>query len=79
MGIPLICNSDVGDTDEIVKKENVGIVINKFQENEYSKAVEEFEKVLNIPKQHLREIAQKHFSLEMGVKSYSKIYEALTS
>ena len=79
MGIPLICNSDVGDTDEIVKKENVGIVINEFQENSYSKAVEEFEKVLNIPKQHLREIAQKHFSLEMGVKSYSKIYEALTS
>ena len=77
MGIPLICNSNVGDTDEIVKKENVGIVINEFEEKAYNKAVNQFPDLLGIPKQHLRNTAKKHFSLEEGVKSYSEIYQKL--
>jgi glycosyltransferase involved in cell wall biosynthesis len=77
MGIPLICNSNVGDTDQIVKKENVGIVVNEFNKNAYDNAVNQFSDLLAIPKQHLRDTAKKHFSLSRGVKSYHEIYQKL--
>ena len=78
MGIPLICNSGVGDTDELVRKEEVGIVIDAFNNDAYKIAVEVFEDLVLIPQKHLREVAQKHFSLEEGVKRYEAIYNRVT-
>ncbi len=77
MGVPLICNSNVGDTDEIVKKESVGIVIENFDDQNYSNAVDQFEELLKTPKSHLRSVAQKHFSLKEGVEKYNDIYNKL--
>ncbi len=78
MGIPLICNSGVGDTDEIVRKEEVGIVIDEFNNDAYKIAVESFEDLVLIPQKHLRNVAEKHFSLEEGVKRYDAIYKRVT-
>ena len=78
MGIPLICNSGVGDTDEIVRKEEVGIVIDEFNNDAYKIAVEAFQDLVLIPQKHLRNVAEKHFSLEEGVKRYDAIYKRVT-
>ena len=77
MGIPLICNTGVGDTDEIVKKENVGLVAQEFTERSYRELVESFDNLLSIPKIQLRSVAQKYFSLEIGVKQYAEIYKKI--
>ena len=78
MGIPLICNSGVGDTDEIVRKEEVGLVIDEFNNDAYKIAVEAFQDLVLIPQKHLRDVAEKHFSLEEGVKRYEEIYKRVT-
>lgn len=78
MGIPLICNANVGDTDEIVRKEDVGIVINEFDESNYKLAVQQFESILRTPKSKLRDVAEKYFSLKDGVRKYQRIYEELS-
>lgn len=78
MGIPLICNSGVGDTDEIVRKEEVGLVIDEFNNHAYKIAVEAFQDLVLIPQKHLRNVAEKHFSLEEGVKRYEAIYKRVT-
>ncbi|MBL57419.1 MAG: glycosyltransferase [Flavobacteriales bacterium] len=77
MGIPLICNTGVGDTDEIVEKEKVGLVAQEFTEKSYRELVESFDKLLNIPKSQLRSVAQKYFSLDTGVKQYEAIYKKI--
>ena len=78
MGIPIICNSDVGDTDEIVKKENLGIVLDGFTESDYLNAVQKFDELLQIPKNHLRNKSIQYFSLVQGVKKYHEVYQKLT-
>tara|TARA_Y100000589_G_scaffold332310_1_gene391599 strand:- start:7385 stop:8611 length:1227 start_codon:yes stop_codon:yes gene_type:complete len=77
MGIPLICNTNVGDTDQIVRKEKVGLVLNAFKESEYQKIISQFEDLLTIPKSQLRSTAEKYFSLEEGVRKYAKVYSNL--
>jgi glycosyltransferase involved in cell wall biosynthesis len=77
MGIPLICNTGVGDTDEILKKENVGLVTQEFTKRSYRELVESFDNLLSIPKSKLRSVAQKYFSLETGVKQYAEIYKKI--
>ena len=77
MGIPLICNTGVGDTEEIVEKEKVGLVAQDFTESSYRELVESFDDLLSIPKSQLREVAQKYFSLEIGVEQYETIYKKI--
>lgn len=77
MGIPLICNSNVGDTNEILEKENVGLVIENFTEARYQNIVDKLPQMVKIDKHHLRNIAIKHFSLKEGVKKYDEVYKLL--
>lgn len=77
MGIPLICNTNVGDTDGVVKKEQVGLVVNDFNEAEYTEVVNQFEELIKTPKSDLRSVAKQYFSLEEGVKNYAEIYSRL--
>jgi glycosyltransferase involved in cell wall biosynthesis len=76
MGIPLICNSMIGDTDQIVEESGSGIVIKKFNDENYLEAIKKFEAIKNFNPQKLRAAAQKYFSLEKGIESYHKVYES---
>ncbi|MDA9328763.1 glycosyltransferase [Flavobacteriales bacterium] len=77
MGIPLICNSNVGDTNEILEKENVGLVTADFTEAGYQNIVDGLPDMAKIDKHHLRNVAIKHFSLKEGVKKYDEVYKGL--
>ena len=71
MGIPLICNSGVGDTDAIVKKYNAGSVIEDFSEATYLQSFNstDFNQLDTING------AKEYFSLEEGIKRYLSIYK----
>lgn len=79
-GVPVLINSGIGDTEEIIKKERVGVIINEFSDNEYGKAIEELRVILS-EGEELRErcrfVAGKYFSLPQGVNKYQEIYLGL--
>ena len=74
MGVPLICNAGVGDTDDVVQKYNAGLVVNSFDDKE-------FDRVINSDKAYdkneIIQGAKEYFSLEQGVQSYLKVYKAM--
>ncbi len=77
MGIPIITNSGIGDTDFIINKYKSGLLINQFNDLEYSNAVAKIETLLNYNKQEINNGSEDYFSLKNGVNSYLKIYENL--
>ena len=72
MGIPIICNSGVGDVDLIVEKYQSGYVVPNV--NQFN-----LDKLLNkkFEKETLKNGANDHFSLIKGVDSYHMIYEEI--
>ncbi len=78
MGIPVICNTGIGDTDEMIKESQSGVICKSFDVKEYDRCSEEIlslEKKLN--KEFIRNKAIELFSLENGVELYSSIYQEL--
>lgn len=74
MGIPLICNSGVGDTDEIVLKYKSGKVITDFNEESYKKAILD---EVHFDTKEIENGAKDYFALEEGVKRYLSVYKAI--
>lgn len=77
MGVPVICNSGIGDTDEIIKDTQAGIIIQDFNETDYAGAIEKIDILLNTDKKLISSKAEKIFSLENGVEKYANIYGKL--
>jgi glycosyltransferase involved in cell wall biosynthesis len=77
MGIPVICNSMIGDTDQIVEESGSGIVIKNFNDECYLEAIKKMESFKNFDLQKSRTAAQKYFSLEKGIESYEKVYKTI--
>lgn len=77
MGIPVICNSNVGDIDKFVSENNLGILINKFDENGFIEAIDKIEDLIKKDPADLRAVAENLFSLKVGSEKYNKIYSNL--
>jgi hypothetical protein len=73
LGIPIICNSGVGDVDQIVKKYNSGIVVNLEKDLDL-----EIKKHSLTDKFSLHNKAHDVFSLKKGVEMYLKLYLKLS-
>lgn len=77
MGMMHVCNSGVGDVDEIVRQSNCGVVVNEFNKQDYTKAIIELLQKLENPNTNIREAAFKYYSLEKGVALYAEVYHNL--
>lgn len=80
-GVPVIINKGIGDCDEVVVEEKVGVVVNHFTPQAYQRAIEEmFELLLDgeLLSERCRKTAFKYFSLDDGVEKYWEIYKRLT-
>ncbi len=79
-GLPLVINSKIGDTDNIVKERKLGVVIDDFDKDSYLSGLRELS-VLMKEKELLtkrsRMTAEELFSLEKGVSVYFDIYRRL--
>lgn len=76
MGIPVICNSGVGDTDQIIHKYHSGYVVNNphdITEQDVTIDLAQYDPIA------IREGASDYFSLDNGVKSYLKIYKQISA
>ena len=74
MGIPVICNSGVGDVESIVTNANAGFVLSGFSESDYEEGVGAIQDLLNRSPSDIRNAVKDIFSLEKGVDSYLSCY-----
>jgi len=79
-GLPVVVNSGIGDTEELVRKNALGVVVNNFRVDDYGSAAGELLRLFEEEKtlrQRCRDAAIREFSLDSGVRKYLDIYEAL--
>jgi glycosyltransferase involved in cell wall biosynthesis len=76
LGVPVICNAGVGDTDMIVKKYESGLTVNSLNESNYREIVEKIGKISFDPDK-IRKGALDYFSLQIAVSKYKYIYSSL--
>ena len=74
MGIPLICNAGVGDTDLVVEKYQAGQVLKELTNEVY---LQSFETEFDFIKSKTIEGAREFYGLEEGVRRYLSVYEKL--
>jgi glycosyltransferase involved in cell wall biosynthesis len=76
LGIPLICNDQIGDTSYVVERYKAGVVLKEFNDNSYQEAIA---KLLNtsfdIPA--IQEGAMDFFNLDTGVERYEQVYRSV--
>jgi glycosyltransferase involved in cell wall biosynthesis len=74
MGIPVICNDQVGDTSMVVEKYDAGIVVKEFSQKAYTEYVKNLtSKVFD--NDAIRQGAKEFYSLDTGVEKYKAVYE----
>jgi glycosyltransferase involved in cell wall biosynthesis len=73
MGIPEVCNSGVGDVDEIMD-EKCGVLVKQFIPADYERAVKQLLSATYNPA-YIRQRADDIYSLKHGVQRFSKIYQ----
>jgi glycosyltransferase involved in cell wall biosynthesis len=78
LGIPIICNGNVGDVANILNDGGVGAVVNNFTSSDYLATVEIIPNLLKKPAQQNYEVAQKYYSLDNGVSLYNGIYRSFS-
>jgi len=77
LGIPLICNSNVGDVESIISDNANGIIVHEFTETEFNKVLDDLPSLLSADPSRNIICANKYYSLKEGVKTYLKVYESL--
>lgn len=76
LGIPVICNSGVGDTDMIVKKYDSGKIVDSLDEQDYREVVNNIEGI-SFDADKIRKGVLNYFPLKLGVSNYKEIYQSL--
>jgi glycosyltransferase involved in cell wall biosynthesis len=79
-GLPVVANAGIGDSDEILRSDRVGVVIKDFSLQGFDEAVRELETLLldDGLLKRCRESARRHFDLEMvGGLRYRNVYTKL--
>jgi len=75
LGIPCITNSGVGDVDDIIRQNPIGILIDGWNKNDYKMAIEKMLKLPTDAKTIARQQACDQFALGNGVAAYKAVYE----
>lgn len=76
MGIPYVCNTGVGDVDEIVAATGSGLIVNDFTLNDYDRVIAQMLK-RNANENEITNGAEKYYSLQQGVEKYFSVYHQL--
>jgi glycosyltransferase involved in cell wall biosynthesis len=79
-GLPVVANAGIGDSDEILRSDRVGVVIKDFSPESFANAVQELEALLfdDGLLTRCRESARRHFDLKMvGGLRYCNVYTKL--
>ena len=79
-GLPVICNTGIGDVDAVVEGDRVGVLVREFNRDAYRAALQEAEALRREADAGLRcrDSAARHFDLEkVGGERYRRLYRRL--
>jgi glycosyltransferase involved in cell wall biosynthesis len=77
-GLPIIINTGIGDSDALVDQWRAGVLLNDFNEDQYTLAGDSIEAMATVPgaREKARRVAEKLFDLEsIGGERYASLYE----
>ena len=77
LGIPLICNSGVGDVDEIMEQCIPELLIKEFTKEEYNRAIDLITNNYKANREKIINTSYQYYSLEKGVEKYKEIYNKI--
>ena len=75
MGIPIITNSGIGDSNQIINDSCAGLLINEFTNEEYQKTINQIDVLLETDKESIVKAAENYFSLDKGIELYDNVYK----
>jgi glycosyltransferase involved in cell wall biosynthesis len=78
-GLPVVLNSGIGDSDEILSDSGVGAIVSRFDDAEYTRAWREIECALinrHETRTRASQLARRLFDLrEVGAERYARLYQ----
>lgn len=77
-GLPVISNAGIGDLDDVIAEDNVGVILDEFNAESYGRALEEMKLLLldQSVAERCRGSARKRFDLEsVGGARYRRLYQ----
>ncbi|MBX2958857.1 MAG: glycosyltransferase [Flavobacteriales bacterium] len=77
MGIPIICNNNVGDVEEIINTTGGGFCITEMNEANFTKIVDSLEQFADFIGSHVREKSRDYYDLQKGLNLYISVYKEL--
>ena len=77
LGIPIICNSGVGDVDEIMGKSMPELLVKDFSNNEYDRVIDLITNNYQPNQKSIIETSHSYYSLEKGVDKYKEVYKEI--
>jgi glycosyltransferase involved in cell wall biosynthesis len=78
MGVPVICNAGVGDSDLIITKYKSGELVHSFDKEGFGDAVKRLKEEMNHPAE-IRKGAIDYFDLQKGIEAYAALYDSVVS
>jgi len=77
LGIPIICNSGVGDVDEIMGKSMPELLVKEFSNNEYDRVIDLIANNYKPNQKTIIETSHSYYSLKKGVEKYKEVYKEI--
>ena len=77
LGIPIICNTGVGDVEKIMNECMPELLVNDFNKKEYNRIIDLILNNYKVDQQKIVNISRKYYSLKNGIKQYNDIYTQL--
>lgn len=78
MGIPLFCNSGVGDVDNLINRTSSGVLLDGFSNENYSFGVSQVPSLLKRDRFAIRQSAITELSLKIAVERYKDVYNSVS-
>ena len=77
LGIPIITNAGIGDSEMLIRDKGVGLVLDELNDSSYNQVLEQLDDLLDLPPSKMMELSQSSFNLEKGVASYHSVYSTI--
>jgi glycosyltransferase involved in cell wall biosynthesis len=77
LGIPIICNSGVGDVDEIMEKSMPELLVKDLSKKAYERVVNLITNNYTPNTKKIIDTSHNYFSLEKGVEKYKEVYKEI--
>jgi glycosyltransferase involved in cell wall biosynthesis len=79
MGLPVVSTPNAGDTDAIIRRERVGVIVSDHTDAEYRRAIAELQLILQDPRlaDRCRRAAERHYALAPACERQVSLYHQI--